>query len=298
MKLLTIAIPTYNRASILKDSLAKIIDQISGKEDLIELLVSDNCSPDETQDIVYTLIQKGNVINYNRNEENLGMDGNFSYCFNHAKGKYIWILGDDDYLLDGALDKIINILRKDEYGLIHLNSSKLIKENEIFYSSTKLLNTININITFISGNIVNRNAVQKVNFDNYRGTLLSQVPVYLNAAKDFEKSIIINQQLLETAVDSVTNGGYNIFEVFVINYLNILKEFKIDLGNTWYEIQKFKLCRNFLWIWMCRLLLNPHHGLRFKTDGWLKIIWKYYWYEIYFYPMMTLFSLKKIFHKL
>jgi glycosyltransferase involved in cell wall biosynthesis len=295
MKLLTIAIPTYNRASILQDSLKKIIAQISGKEDLIELLVSDNCSTDNTQKIVTDLIQQGYAIRYNRNIENLGMDGNFAYCFNHSKGKYIWMLGDDDHLLDGALDSIVSILKNDEYGLIHLNNTtQLANKNPIYHSKVKFLNTININVTFISANIVNRKAVQKVNFENYRGSLFSQVPVYLHAATGFEKNMIINQQLLQTAVDSVTNGGYNIFEVFVLNYLKILKEFRGVLGFQWYEIQKYKLCRNFIWPWMSRLLLTPNHGLRFITKDWFKIIMSKFWYEIYIYPMFVFFSIKKI----
>lgn len=293
-KLLTIAIPTYNRAKFLKIGLEKLLLQIEGNENLIDLLVSDNCSEDDTKKIVENFIHQGYPIRYNRNLENLGMDGNFAYCFNNAKGKYIWILGDDDYLVDGTIDQIISIIGKDDYGLIHLNTSEFRKENKVYDSAQDFLNKVNINITFISGNIVNREAVQKVSFDNYEGTLLSQLPVYLNAITSFEKNVIVYQQLLDAAVDSVTNGGYNIFEIFVTNYLTILKEFRIDLGIKWYEIQKYKLFRYFIWLWMSRLFLNKNHGLRFKTNNWLKIILKQYWYEVYIYPVFIIFYIKKV----
>ena len=45
--LLTIAIPTHNRASCLKDLLILLADQVKS-EPRIELIISDNASPDET----------------------------------------------------------------------------------------------------------------------------------------------------------------------------------------------------------------------------------------------------------
>ena len=48
MKTLTIAIPTYNRAAILKKCLSSIFSQINGLEKHINILVSDNNSDDNT----------------------------------------------------------------------------------------------------------------------------------------------------------------------------------------------------------------------------------------------------------
>jgi abequosyltransferase len=45
--LLTIAIPTYNRAGYLKELLSILADQLKD-EPRVELIISDNASPDET----------------------------------------------------------------------------------------------------------------------------------------------------------------------------------------------------------------------------------------------------------
>jgi len=292
--LLSICIPTYNRAPYIKVSLERILLHIKDFAGIVEILVSDNCSPDNTYEVINTLIKEGNPIKYNRNSENLGMDGNFSYCFTNATGKYVWVLGDDDYLVQGALKKIIDILKYDEYGLIHLSTARNKIGSEKFSCVKNFLNEININITFISGNIVNRDAVNRVDFNNYTGTLLTQLPVYLNASIHAKKNIIVYDELLERSLDGVTNGGYNIFQVFITNYLDILKEFRGIIGFQWYEIQKYKLCRSFLWGWMCVLLVDRNHGLRFKTDNWLKIFISKYWYEPYFYFLLLLLSKKKL----
>ncbi|KQS93204.1 glycosyltransferase family 2 protein [Chryseobacterium sp. Leaf394] len=295
MKLLTIAIPTYNRASILSKSLEKLFAEISYNKDIIELLVSDNCSSDNTQEIIENFILRGHSITYNRNLVNLGMDGNFSYCFKNAKGKYIWVLGDDDHLLEGSLNKIISLLSTDsEYGLIHLNTFKEGVGIKEFDSAEDFLCKINVFKTFISGNIVNSRFLDLVDFEIYSGTLLSQVPVYLNSSILHDKNVILYDEILEAAIDGQNNGGYNLFEVFVENYLNILIRFRKKIGFFWYEKEKYLLLRYFLYGWMIKLLIQKDSGLNFKTKDWFLILYKKFWYEPYFYPIMILFFMKQI----
>ena len=59
MPLLSICIPTYNRAEILDKSLESITKQdIFQKTDEVEIIVSDNCSQDNTHNIVHKYIEK------------------------------------------------------------------------------------------------------------------------------------------------------------------------------------------------------------------------------------------------
>jgi glycosyltransferase involved in cell wall biosynthesis len=51
-KLLTIAIPTYNRADLLDKQLEWLSQAIKGYESECEIFVSDNCSSDHTQEII------------------------------------------------------------------------------------------------------------------------------------------------------------------------------------------------------------------------------------------------------
>lgn len=294
-KLLTIAIPTYNRAPFLEESLKRICFQIKGYEDVVELLVSDNCSSDNTMQVIKKFQNEGTAIIYNRNSVNRGMDGNFVYCFQNATSKYVWILGDDDYLVEGTISRIIELIQNEEYGLIHLScaATNASYGQEVYVDKSKFVGDISFMITFISANIVRTKYVSQIDFDKYLGTYFTLIPVYLTAAISEKKNLMIRFQTMEIAADARTNGGYNIFEVFVTNYLKVIKEFRGSLGFKWYEIEKYRLCRRFLWGWMQKLLINSNHGLRFKTDGWFKIILKKYWYEPYLYPMLVAFWFKK-----
>lgn len=295
-KLLTIAIPTYNRSPFLEESLKRICFQLKGYEDLVELLVSDNCSSDNTMHVIKKFQNEGTAIIYNRNSVNRGMDGNFVYCFQNATSKYVWILGDDDYLVEGTLVRILELIKNGEYGLIHLScaATNVSYGQEVYTDKSKFVGDISFMITFISANIVRTKYVSQIDFDKYLGTYFTLIPVYLTAAVGENENLMIRFQTMEIAADAATNGGYNIFEVFVTNYLNVINEFRGNLGWKWYESEKYRLCRGFLWGWMQKLLLNSNHGLRFKTDGWLNIIFKKYWYEPYLYPMLLVFWFKKI----
>ena len=91
--LLTLCIPTFNRAPFLDILLSKIEKQTGEFVNIrfLELIVSDNCSNDNTSQIVHKYLNKGLAITYIRNDSNLGMDGNFVQCFKKATGKYIWL---------------------------------------------------------------------------------------------------------------------------------------------------------------------------------------------------------------
>ena len=294
-KVLTIAIPTYNRGPFLKECLSRIILQTNEYVDDIEILISDNCSTDNTKEIVQNYVDKGIKLTYNRNIENLGMDDNFIYCFKNAKSKYVWLLSDDDYILDGAIKHILEILKNNNFGLIHLdNFGNNINGYRVYDNVSFFLQNISYYITFISGNIVKTEVISSIDFSKYKKSQISQVPVYIRAAIKEKENLIVHFQTLEVGADSNTNGGYNIFQVFVENYLNIIKDFKISLGFRWYEIEKYKLFRNFIWMWMNQLLLNSNHNYRFKTNRWFSIIFKKYWYEPYFYPILIFFYYKKI----
>lgn len=118
---LSICIPTWNRSSFLRISLDSLFGQLNDieKED-VEIFISDNCSSDATPNIIEEFIDKGMPITVNRNEENIGAARNFIKCMQWASGKYIILLGDDDFLLPGSLLFLVKELEKEEYGLIHI----------------------------------------------------------------------------------------------------------------------------------------------------------------------------------
>ncbi|MEH2001565.1 MAG: glycosyltransferase family 2 protein [Nostoc sp.] len=125
-KLLTIAIPTYNRAELLDKQLAWLSQAIKGFEDDCEILVSDNCSTDNTQEVIqkWQRTLSNIIFKSNKNFKNLGVVKNIMYCLNSTTTKYVWTIGDDDPIQDRATAYVINKLKQHEnLSLLFLNFS-------------------------------------------------------------------------------------------------------------------------------------------------------------------------------
>jgi glycosyltransferase involved in cell wall biosynthesis len=92
LPLVTIAIPTYNRAdSYLPQALECAFDQTYAN---LEIIVADNCSTDNTRAIVNGIADPR--LRYFRHEVNIGSTNNVNFCLEQATGEYVLFLHDDD----------------------------------------------------------------------------------------------------------------------------------------------------------------------------------------------------------
>ena len=233
--LLTISIPTYNRSFFLNELLSCLLDQcISNPK--IELLVSDNDSSDDTPSIVKTYIDRGLEIRYLRNTSNAGADRNFLQCFEKARGKYVWIIGDDDVVVPGAIGKIIGYLEANEYNLIYVSSyafdgstsskriksyraPKVIKDAQVFARG------VHIFFTFISGNIINKDHVMSSNqkdLSSLVGTNLVQLGWTYAALNGYVRGLYLSEELVGMRTNNT--GGYTLSQVFGANLKNITED--------------------------------------------------------------------------
>ena len=107
--LISLVIPTYNRSNYLKRCLDSILSQEVDCIDCYEIIVSDNASPDDTQEVIksYTHYPQ---LHYFRNDTNLGARENIYRATKQAQGEYIFWLTDDDYLLPNALSRVVKAI--------------------------------------------------------------------------------------------------------------------------------------------------------------------------------------------
>ena len=98
----SICLVTYNRASVLPMSLDSLLGQTFGD---FELIVSDDCSTDETRDICLEFSSRDSRIKYFRNSKNLGMPGNLNAAIKRAQGNYIANLHDGDIFRSDLIEK-------------------------------------------------------------------------------------------------------------------------------------------------------------------------------------------------
>lgn len=223
--LLTIAIPTYNRAGCLKELLSALTDQLRD-EPRVELIISDNASPDETPSVVQDFVDRGLRVRYIRNAQNIGPDANFLQCFEQARGKYVWLFSDDDLIVPGGLTKILSYCAAAQYDLVwvsayafgqgHKPRAARVRRDTIEISdSSAYVKRIHVLFTFISGNIINKDTVLEAGpkaFSSLVGTGLVQLGWTYTALNRFARGLYIREKLV--AMRKNNTGGYKLFQVF------------------------------------------------------------------------------------
>ncbi len=113
--LVTVGIPTYNRADWLRESIRSVLSQ-----DLADfrLVISDNASTDDTSEVVRSF--GDDRVEYVRARRNVGRIGNVNRLIDLAQTKYLVLLPDDDILYPDHLSSTVALLeRSATTGLVH-----------------------------------------------------------------------------------------------------------------------------------------------------------------------------------
>ncbi len=234
--LLTIAIPTFRRSQYLDLCLEQfLVDKALFSSGAVELLVSDNCSPDETLSVVARYQAAGLPLRYIRNTENIGSDANIAQCFNEALGRYVQILGDDDLFLAGMLQRLLKILEQGEYGLVLLKSYGYERDfgeehpggsgqRREFRSNEAFLAEVGPLITFVSACVINKQVQAEVDARAYCGSNLVQVHLVLLAMLRTQSNLYLTDYFL--ACKRANSGGYDFSEVFVERLFGIARSYR------------------------------------------------------------------------
>lgn len=112
----TIVIPTRERADTLLHSLRTCVTQ---DYDKLTIIVSDNCSRDNTRDVVESFADPR--IQYINTGKRLSMSHNWEFALNHVPDGFVTYLGDDDGLLPNAVIDSNTILTETGLSAINMN---------------------------------------------------------------------------------------------------------------------------------------------------------------------------------
>ena len=241
-KLLTIAIPTYNRSTYLKRLLDSLKIEISGFEDLVDIVVSDNASTDDTSsvlDLYTTLIPCLSII---RHAKNFGMDVNFITCATNSSSQYFWLVGDDDLPRPGSIGAILEILKSEAPDLVYLQSRSIahstLKHGLSTFSDVEFhhmsrdgfAKIVNVWFTYLSGNIVKATEILKDReaLAKYQGSNLAQLSWTFDRLKNGSCFVFVATPLVFS--QPANTGGYSVLNVFLRQFPQIL-EAELDKKN-------------------------------------------------------------------
>ena len=138
--LVTIAIPTYNRAdSYLRDALESALSQTYPN---IEIIVSDNCSTDGTGELVKNYSDKR--LKYIRHANNIGAINNFNFGVREAKGQYFLMLHDDDMIDSDFVQTCLSKANySTDYGMIRTGIRIIDSEKKVIRETRNLAEGLN-----------------------------------------------------------------------------------------------------------------------------------------------------------
>lgn len=218
-KVLTISIPTYNGSKTIERALDSLFSQLDEVKN-VEILVSDNKSTDQTA----VLVQKYPGVAYYCNEINYGIDKNIALSIEKAKGEYVWVIGDDDYLQPGAIKHVIKVIEKNPgLGAIFVNYSLYDMEKELFNkerwidiykdihcsNADEFLDITNVASNFIPATVHNRKLFIDADYTKHIGTFWVQFATLLDYLATREAYCIAHPYVVNAgqSIDADHNAG-------------------------------------------------------------------------------------------
>lgn len=249
MPILSIVIPTYNRARFLSLALENLRAEISNATPgSVEVIVSDNASGDDTAAVIEAAIAQGLSLRAIRNSSNIGSDANIAQVFNMASAPYVLILGDDDLLVAGTLRWLVEALHRETYGVVCLKpygyDRDPVREYPggaggvlTFDDSGDFIASLGAYITLISACVINKSLLGDVDARQFCGGNLVQVHLVLSAALAARRNLL--RKTYSVACKRNNSGGYDFAAVFVSELGRILDGF-IGNGLSQVSLDKFE----------------------------------------------------------
>lgn len=234
---LTIAIPTYNRGSVLNDNVLKMLKNPSLD---FEIVISDNASPDNTQQLILAINDPR--VKYSRNKENIGAVKNINHVLSLSTGKYIYLISDEDYIPNDGLSKILRLVSQQGYSLILgkiISSNSIFKNNSVdtvFKKGQDSIVKLSFSHPYISG-IIYRHSIIRDYINNPYNTFIypheilisysllnaNEDSIYINTPICFKG--VIQESHIEEINEKKFNHPYNRVEQFLYKKAFVEKEY-------------------------------------------------------------------------
>lgn len=139
--LVSVVLSAYNHEDYITQCVESIVNQTYGWEN-IELMVIDDCSPDNTGKVLKELSDKYN-FKFTQNTQNKGLVKNRNHLIKQTSGKYLCGCGSDDYWHPERIQKQVAFMEENEhyemcYGRVYLDKNGEISTYSRNYKSGKI----------------------------------------------------------------------------------------------------------------------------------------------------------------
>lgn len=225
---LSIVIPTYNRSEFLDYCLQIHIPL--AKAHNIQIFVFDNSSTDTTPEVVKQRAEEYPLIEYLRNETNIGPDRNFERALKHPKTDYVWLLGDTYQISAEMLTCFYELIadQAKEYDVIVFNVISRVCDvpRQDFTDCNKLLSDLGWHMTCLASLVYNSKLIANADFDRYRNTNFMQTGVIFEyiARKEFLVHWVDTVSVQPISIEGIKKESWlnQTFEIWVRRWANFV----------------------------------------------------------------------------
>lgn len=225
-KLLTIAIPTFNRNDVLYRNLERLLPIT---EEWAQIIIIDNASDVPVINSIDSLLKRYIDANITiiRNSNNIGANSNFLRCIEISRTRYIWILGDDDFPRPDALQKIGRYLKEDNPAWINFYSDDVCQpkrlNNRVLLNLEGFLDSFDSisELVFVSTNIYDVRIMKKgleygYNFQAMMAPHLVAMIAGIKKTDNPGNFIITNDLLFESVSNNKDpNASWALYRAFI-----------------------------------------------------------------------------------
>lgn len=152
-------VPCYKLAHLLPECIRSILSQ--SYQDF-EILIMDDCSPDNTPEVARSFHDPR--VQHIRNEPNLGHLKNYNKGIELAKGEYIWLISADDWLNSSqVLERFVGVMEgSPNVGYVFCPTVRVVDGRErgvMTYSEIASRDTVVSGREFLTGHLLEANIV-------------------------------------------------------------------------------------------------------------------------------------------
>lgn len=225
---LCIVIPTFNRAAFLDQCLAFAVEAIG--DHAVPICISDNCSSDNTAEVVKKWLAVYPLIRYSRNDDNMGPDRNFEVALKMGQADFVWLLGDTYRITPACVDHLIASLSGCTQGpdVVVLNAAGRVTDvpSTVFTDANQLLTRLGWHMTCMSSLVYKRDVLAKAPYVRFRSTNFIQVGIIFEAIENrpFAVEWVADQSVYGINIAGVIKESWRarVFQVWVERWSNFV----------------------------------------------------------------------------
>jgi abequosyltransferase len=180
---------TFKRGDVIAETLDSIVSQL---QDEVEIVIVDGASPDNTAAQVQPYVENHSNVRYICEDTNSGVDQDYDKAVGYARGKYCWLMPDDDLMRPGAIERILKAIEEDRELIVvdqevrTFDFSQVLERSRTGRSEDKrydagdaqqLFTDMGNHLTFIGAVIIRRDIWMARDRESYYGSLFIHVGV-------------------------------------------------------------------------------------------------------------------------